>query len=230
MFSTLRRLAFLVVLCCSTSVFAVSVGQLDDFQDGSTQDWTVAVGPGGGSPAFPPANADGGPAGAGDLFLQLTSTGGNGPGSRMVAINGAQWTGDYLAAGVSAISMDVNNMSGLPLELRMRFEHFSAPGPPTGDFISANSINLAPQGGWQTIIFPISQVDLLDVNMGGGDDFLTTMSDVGIVRLFHATNPELPPPAIDAVLGVDNILAVPEPIVAPWLALLACLGLGRPRR
>ena len=225
--STLRCLVLLAFVCVTHSTFAVTIGQLDDFQDGTTQDWTVAVGPGGGNPAFPPANADGGPAGAGDMFLQLTSTGGNGPGSKMVVINQSQWAGDYLGAGVTAISMDVNNMSGLPLDLRMRFEHFSAPGPPTGDFISANSITIAPQSGWQNIVFPISQADLLDINMGAGDNFVTTMSDVGVVRLFHATNPELPPPAIDAMLGVDNVLAVPEPMVVSSWVLLACLGCVR---
>ncbi|MEM8679432.1 MAG: hypothetical protein AAGF97_08775 [Planctomycetota bacterium] len=223
--SALIIFASTLPLLLTTAAWGVSIGQLDDFQDGTTQGWEVAVGPQGGMPPFPPANAAGGAGGAGDLFLQLTSTGGPGAGGRMVVINGAQWTGNYLAAGVTGISMDVANLGGLPLDLRMRFEHFAGPGPPTGDYISSQAVTVGPQSGWQSVFFPIAESDLTDLTGGMGDDYATTLSDVGVIRLMHAPTTMLPPPMIDAVLGVDNVRAVPEPHLAPlsgllWLALL----------
>lgn len=208
-----------------SNVQAVTPGQLDDFQDGTTMNWHVAAGPNGGMPPFPPVNADGGPAGNGDLFLQLTSTGGMGAGSRMVVLNGSQWGGDYLSSGVTGISMDVNNLGGIPLELRMRFEHFSAMGPPTGDFLSSDSVTVPAASGWQNVFFPISETDLMDVTMGMGDDFATTLGDVGIVRLLHSPDGTLPPPPIDSLLGVDNITAIPEPGFV-WSVLLVAFLAG----
>ena len=104
--------------------------------------------------------------------------------------------------------------------LRLRFEHFSAPGPPTGDFLSTNAVTVAPSSGWQSVFFPIGPADLTSI---GTDDFVTTMSDVGVVRLLHAPKPVLPPPMIDAVLGVDNITAVPEPGIISLLIFSGAL-------
>lgn len=216
-------------LMLTSTTFAVSPGQVDDFQDGTTMQWTVGGGPGGGVPPFPPTNADGGPAGGGDLFLSLLSTGSQGAGGKMVVLNGDQWAGDYVGSGISGIAMDVNNQSGLPLDLRLRFEHFAAPGPPSGDFISANVITLAPQSGWQNVFFPISESDLTDLTLGAGDDYVTSLSDVGVVRLMHAPTTVIPPPPIDAVLGVDNITAVPEPDLLWPVAFVAVWWIFRRR-
>ena len=78
---------------------------IDDFEDGTTAGWHV------GDPAqhpAPPVNVStGGPAGAGDAYLQLQALGGSGAGSRLSVLNLSQWTGDF--TGVPAIEMDVNN-------------------------------------------------------------------------------------------------------------------------
>ena len=69
----------LTVLTTSTA-WAVPVG-IDDFEDGTTAGWHV------GDPAqhpAPPVNVStGGPAGAGDAYLQLQALGGSGAGSRL---------------------------------------------------------------------------------------------------------------------------------------------------
>lgn len=94
---------------------ALSLGQVDDFEDGTTQGW--AVGPP--HPA-PPANvASGGPAGAGDNYMQLTAIGGASAGSRLAAFNISQWSGDYLAAGITGFSIDLNNLGSTDLSLRL---------------------------------------------------------------------------------------------------------------
>ena len=73
----------------------ITAGQVDDFQDGTTQNWS-------GAPNMLSV-VGGGQGGAGDLYLQVTSVGGSGPGSRMAFKNDAQWTGDYGAAGITAM-------------------------------------------------------------------------------------------------------------------------------
>lgn len=76
---------------------AVTVDQVDTFEDGTTQGWVVGL-LGSAHPA-PPINVPtNGPAGAGDHFLQLTAVGGDFAGSRLTVINATQWGGNYVAA------------------------------------------------------------------------------------------------------------------------------------
>ena len=145
----------LVVLCVATVAFAVTPGQTDNFQDGTTMNWEVGVGPNGAMPPFPPANADGGPNGAGDLFLQLTSTGGDGAGGRMVVINGSQWTGDYIGGGVTGIQLDVNNMGGVPMESAATIRAFLSPRASHGRFHLIDSRSrLLPAAAGKTFSSP----------------------------------------------------------------------------
>ena len=97
----------------------------------SAEGWFAGGGPLGGIPAVPPAvQPGGGPGGAGDPFLRITATGASGPGSRLVAMNGAQWSGDYLAAGVAALEMDLINIGASDLTVRLLFEDPSSGAPP----------------------------------------------------------------------------------------------------
>src|SRR5687768_4371857 len=99
---------------------AVTVGQIDTFQDGTTENWFAGGGPFGAVPPVPPTNIPtGGPGGSTDRYLHIAATGGSGAGSRLTAINGTQWTGNYLTAGVNAISIDVNNLGTTDLSLRL---------------------------------------------------------------------------------------------------------------
>ena len=79
---------------------AVSIGITDTFQDGTVMNWIVAAGPVGGPHPAPPQNVDNGQGGAADRFLLLTAIGGGGPGGRLTVLNGSQWAGNYLAAGI----------------------------------------------------------------------------------------------------------------------------------
>src|SRR5574340_117494 len=102
------RLSILITLVATGSVipvipFALTIGQIDTFEDGATQGWHVP----GPSPVPPVNEPNGGPAGAGDAFLRVTATGGNGPGSKLSVMNASQWTGNYLASGITSIRMDV---------------------------------------------------------------------------------------------------------------------------
>src|SRR6516164_4335602 len=100
----------------------VVVGQIDTFQDGTTRNW---FGP---PPPNQPVNiATGGPAGAGDAFLRITSTGTSGAGSRLAVLNDQQWSGGQTySPSVAGISMDLENLGSTSLTVRLAFQDTSA--------------------------------------------------------------------------------------------------------
>ncbi len=193
---------------------AITLGASDDFQDGTTAGWNS-----GPANPTPPVNvASGGPAGSTDAYLKLTSTGASGPGSRLVAISGPQWSGNYLAAGVNAITLDVRNLGGTVLSLRLLVE-----GPPGSSALSSFANEVAVGGGWQHISFSLDP-SLLTGAAGAA------LASVTQIRLYHGATAAFPGPGIVAQLGVDNISAVPEPAAALTLAVGLAALLVRHRR
>jgi glucose/arabinose dehydrogenase len=148
----------------------------------------------------------GGPAGAGDSFLQLTSLGGFGPGSRMVAFLGPQWAGNYSAAQVTALRFDANNFGADDLVLRLSLSGSA------GSAISTDGVLLPAGSGWTRLTLSLAPGNLSGANVLG---------NVLGLRLFHATTAEFPGETVAARLGIDNVTAVPE----PGAALLLCGGL-----
>jgi hypothetical protein len=206
------------------------VGQVDTFEDGTTQGWQInllgfGVPPAG---AMPSNQATGGPAGVNDNYLQLASVGGSGAGSRLAAINTSQWAGDYLAANITSIQMHLNNLGATDLSLRLMFAD-PIGGSPTNLAYSTNAIFLPGGSGWTQVSFPIAPANLT-AGLGSINAALANVTDF---RLYHSPtanypNPGSPVPAIVATLGVDNIRAVPEPSL---LALgFTCLPLISRRR
>lgn len=199
---------------------ALSPGQSDSFQDGTTLGWAA----GNPHPAPPAHVATGGPAGAGDGYLLLRAFGGGDvPGGRLVAFNRAQWAGDYSAASITMLTMDVNNFGPSDLSLRLLFE---GGGPPTTDVAwSAAPVVVTAGGGWQRVAFPITVADLV---APAGHDVAEALSSVHTLRLFHGLSSDFPGESIVVTMGVDNITAVPEPASALLLAAgLAALAARR---
>src|SRR5690606_19044738 len=136
-------LVLLLGIPAAASAAPITIGQIDTFEDGTTQGWQINL-LGMGTPLLPvPANIPtGGPAGSGDNFLEMVSTGiPMTAGNRMTVLNAAQWAGDYLAGGVTAISMDVANFGPTDVNLRLLFEDAMG-GPPSNVAVSTNSILL----------------------------------------------------------------------------------------
>jgi hypothetical protein len=228
---TALTIAFLTCLLSAFAVpaEAVMIGQIDDFQDGTTQNWFV---PDATHPNPPTNIATGGPGGAGDQFLQLTATGGGGPGSRMAVLNETQWAGNYTAAGVRAIEMDVNNFGPDDLFLRLLFEDFSGIPftPPVNLALSANALFVPAGSGWVHLRFKVSPAFLAVETFGS---VAGALADTDTLRIFHNPNPAFPGPGVgiptvNAQLGVDNITAVPEP--GAFLLLAAGLAAWSGRR
>lgn len=195
---------------------AVTLGQRDNFQTPGVAGWTV--GNLADHPDPPVWIFDGGPLGPGDHFLQVEGAGGDTAGSKPNTFNASQWAGDYLAAGVTAIELDVKYLGQGPetMQLRVGLE-----GP--GGFVwSLNTEPVSPGTPfpWHQAVFPIDPA-----NLGGGNP-AAVLGDVTKLWLYHAPVGDTPrnSPALDVRIGYDNIHAVPEPGTAAML-LGGCLGL-----
>jgi len=193
----------LVLLCVAQRASAVAVGQIDTFQDGTTDNWTNG-------PFAPPVVniASGGPAGAGDRYIQLTADGG-GAGSRLTTFNFQQWIGNnYVSAGITALEIDLLNPSAVPLSIRFAFQAAAVNGGP--GYLS--TAMLLPAGsGWQHFSISITPANLIAV--GAPAPFSTFYDDgQGWVRIINEVGTSnLNGDVVIGQLGIDNIHAVPEP-------------------
>jgi hypothetical protein len=208
---------------------AVAVGQVDDFQDGTTENWFAG---GLGLGQVPPVPlyvaTTGGPSGAGDQFLIVTSQGGSGPGSRLVAINGTQWAGNYLLSGVEAIGMDLRNLGSSNLTIRLQINDAIGGNFPTNEVVTTLGVVLPAGDIWTHAVFPLALNGLTTIY---GDASLA-LSQATFLRVLYSPTPAEAVP-IAGVLGVDNINTVPVPepssIVLAITGLIA-LGVARRRR
>ncbi|MEE9297340.1 MAG: hypothetical protein V3W34_20570 [Phycisphaerae bacterium] len=194
----MRLLPILGLWTGSLVAYAVTCGQVDDFQGGTTMGWTEgAISPN------PPSNVpDGGPLGAGDAYLLNVSTGGFGPGSRLVMFNQAQWAGNYLATGVTRIEADMANLGTTPLSMRIAIE-----GNLGQRYSSSTAVVLPADGRWRHVSFELTTADLTIV--GGATSIGDVLADVQTMRILSAAaGPSWSGDAIAATLGVDNIAAI----------------------
>ena len=177
---------------------AVSFGQQDTFQDGTTMSWSEGVN----SPNPPTNIATGGPAGINDRFLRNISNGGAGPGSKMIMFNDAQWTGNYVAAGVNRITAQMANFGSTTLFMRVAFRG----GPTSTLYGSSVAAQLPPDGVWRSVTFDLTSSGL--TNIGGADTLSQVLSAVAELRILSAVGgASFNGDPVQATLGVDNILA-----------------------
>ena len=203
---------FAAVLIPWSELQAISISQVDHFDAGGTHNWQE------GAPSpNPPVNVATG--GNPDGYLENLASGGGGSGSKLAMFNQAQWAGDYLAAGVSAIQMDLQNFSPL-LSLDIRIAFGSGTGGGGSWFASTTPVTL-PAGAWQSATFGLSESDLTQVT--GADSLQDVLANVAELRIISASaGPNFQGDSVNAVLGVDNIRAVPEPATM-FLGLISCV-------
>jgi hypothetical protein len=196
------KLLILSLLLTSSVTFAQVVpNQVDDFEDGTTQNWQIG---GEAAPEDMPMNvATGGPDGVDDNYLSYTSLGGVGAASKMVIFNAgptSQWSSNFISAGIVAISMNVRVLTN-DLNLRVAF---LANGT---RFCSTNAIPVAAGTGWTQITFPIAPSDF--TFLSGGLSIESALENVNTMRILSSNAPTWSnPDAIAATLHLDNITAI----------------------
>jgi len=182
-------------------VAAASHGQVsatnhDDFQDGTTQNWLN------GGMATDPVNVPtGGPAGAGDAYCQSSGTGIPGPGGNPSMFNDTQWTGDYLAEGIVAITADIANFGPNEVDMRIVLH-----GPVTQRYTSTVSQTVPPDGVWRTYEFSILEKDLTSTVTRDGWQ-VTVENAVRLQFRNQSGTPTSGGTPVLATVGYDNIRA-----------------------
>jgi hypothetical protein len=188
-----------IIMFFADNTSAIDENQWDNFEDGTTQGW------GSGSPnPNPPANvSSGGPNGDDDHYLRVSSTGGNGPGSMLITFNNSQWAGNYIDAGITEISMHVNNFGSTDLLLRLAFYKNTG----ANIFWTINAEPVPANSGWVVVYFSVQSMDLT-----GGTDVNAALSNVTQLRIIHRASGGYQADPIVAELGIDNITAGPQPL------------------
>jgi MYXO-CTERM domain-containing protein len=223
---TTASFALLLSLACPALAGAFPLGLVEDFEDGTTAGWVVGL-LGAQHPA-PPVNVpDGGPDGVGDNYLQLTSIGGGGAGSRLAVINLSSWAGSYLVPDDEPFAHYVmrgwvRNFGSTDVFLRALLEN-PTDGTPTDLAITAAFV--VPAGsGWTEFVISFLPADLTLLQ----GDLDALLADVTAIRLFHSVADGFPGEPSEALIGLDDLaaLGVVGAIDEPGSLALALLGLG----
>jgi hypothetical protein len=186
---------------------AIMLHQVEDFS--AAHDWSG----GNPNPNPPVVVADSGPTGSGDFSLRVTSNGGSGPGGKLLIFNTASWAGNYTAAGVTGLSVDIRNTGSNSLSFRLAFN-----GP--GGWFVTSAAPVAAFTGWVHLEFDLHPSSLVRVE---GSDAASTMAAVTEVRILHTTAVNFRGAQLASSFMVDEIAAIPEPSV--WL-ITAAAGIG----
>lgn len=191
---------FLVLSLLEASIpaSAVTPGQIDDFQDGTTMGWKE----GPFSPNQPTVVATGGPEGADDKYLSNISSGLEQEGGYMAMFNEDQWRGDYVAAGVSRIRAHMANAGDSTLYIRIGMEG----GADATLYASTDAVPLPADGAWHVLEFDLGALSMIT---GSGTSTLAqVLSNVIHFRIHSARDFSWSGDRIAGSLGVDNIEAV----------------------
>jgi hypothetical protein len=199
---------------------AVSFNFKNDFEGGTTSGW-------GGSTTTNVADA--GPTGIGDNALLVSS------GNRVLTFNTSpDWTGDYAAAGITQLAMDVRHANGFDLSLRIGIAN-GAFGP-NGDgdtYVSASPIVVPNDDGWHHIVFDVSPSAFSPSNANNNP---TPSAGAALASLTHLRilhNPsdgDFRGAQVPAEFYLDNIQAIPEPAGGALAAIAAAALAARRRR
>lgn len=185
------------ILALPSMAHAVTSGQIDTFEDGTPMAWEEGpISPN------PPVNVPtGGPAGAGDHYLSNSSSGEfAAPGGKMTMNNLGQWTGDYVAAGVTSLRMEVANFGSTPLYIRVALQGIS------GQYCSTLPFVLPADGQWRTATFGLNASELTAVALNV--PLSTLLTNITMLRVLSAqSGPSFHGDEVAGVLGVDNLRA-----------------------
>ncbi len=201
-------LLLFVVVMFSYEAQAITLNQVDTF-DQDVAGWIQ-----GASLGNVTRQPTGGPAGVSDPFLQIVSTGLSGGGSRLVVFNRTQWSGDYLSAGVSSITLSAKNLGSTSLNFRLAFGDTLASKQGGNWYASTTSIDLAPESDWTDVEFPLLGNEF--TLSAGNLSFDAVLANINTFRFLHATVASDIGTPIAATIGLDNITATTAPLAGDF--------------
>jgi hypothetical protein len=183
------------VLCLTCPVAFGAALHVDNFEsEATTLGWT-----GGASPTH---IASGGPAGAGDAFLQITTTA---FGHLATYTDAAEWTGDYAAIGAARITVDLMSPpTSAPLPVRVVL---FGPSDTSNRWTSTDAQIVPNDGVWRTYTYGLASSDLTSVS--GFATYSQMMANVVRMMLrFDPDGPDASGPTVPipgGTLNIDNI-------------------------
>jgi hypothetical protein len=192
------RLVALVALLARPAT-AITLGQVDDFEGGTVQGWSS-----GGGTTITTVAADAGPAGAGDDALNVQAD------NRTVVFNTTQWTGNYVAAGVTRITMDVRHTNTFTMQLRLGIANGPFGPQGSGDtYVSASAVAVPNDGVWHNIEFDMSPAAFVPtISNFSPLGSAVALANVTHFRLLHNPGPqEFVGAPVGGVFRLDNITA-----------------------
>ncbi len=147
-------------------------------------------------------------------------------------LNRAQWTGNYVTAGVNAIELDAINPSSTAVALRIGVE--SQTGGTGPGYVSTVPLNLPPapspgQAQWVHFTFLLTDNQMTPVGFSPPplSQVLTSVAEVRILNIAGTPTSlqgDTPPFGTTVTVGVDNVHAVFVPVPEPGHALAAALA------
>ena len=205
------------LLSISTS-HAATLFSLDDFQDGTPQNWQgnsgILVVP------------DGGPTGPGDAYLSM----GNPGQARLATFNKKDHSGDYLTAGIVAVTVDMMAPASNPTAPEMRIVLFTAGASFSNDRWTSTTAKTVPNDGvWRPYSFSFEEADLTQAQ--GSTNYANLIQNVD--RLMFRYDPGAPDADgvfYGGLVNLDNVQLIPEPSPTLFLALTTAALMSRRRR
>jgi hypothetical protein len=174
------------VLLLSSTAEAVFLHQIDNFQDGTTQNW--ADGHVAGPMNHVPVNVStGGPAGAGDKYLKITGDG-SGAGGKIVTFNRSQWLGNYSSNGITGIEMDLENLGASTLSMRIGIKQSTAGAGDPG-YVTTVAFSLPADSAWHHAVFGLDAASLTAIN--SPEALSTLLAGPAEVRIINSAAPSL---------------------------------------
>jgi hypothetical protein len=190
------------VISLASVAAAVTLGQVDDFEDGLVAGWSE----GAPSPTPPVNMSGGGPGGSSDSYLANTSSGGFGAGGRMAMFNTEQWAGDYENAGVRGIQAYLANFGNAPIDMRIAIQ--GASGTQYGSTVA---VTLPADGAWRLVVFGLTDDDLAPI--AGSAPLAEVRASVSSLRFVAAAaGPAWVGDRVVASIGLDDIRATASPV------------------
>jgi hypothetical protein len=209
------------LLLLALSVFArhcwgISANQFDDFNDGMVHGWSINNGL---TPVFVAEHE--GPLGENDHALLMSTTFIMHP--RLLVLNVSQWTGNWTAANITQISLDVRNPNTFPLSMRLGI---AGPGGVqaggAGDTHVTGATTVPADNLWHSLTFDVLPANFTSIS---GENTAAALAAVSQFRVIHNPSTLFMGSFVEGSFYLDNIraIAVPEPTMALIVLVISLL-------